>query len=1028
MTDPSAAGRVRRSQNPLASSPRADNAPMRQSPSPDLESSEGMGMFGAGDILDETRRSVPSLGPGSPRSSCRGSCATRIDPDQEPAVKMPGVRYEWIPSTRAQAAAIAGSSAYTAVYMLLTVVSVLIDDLFALYAPKSADVVLGIILLVCLAAFAADFAINIISMRNKYLFSLYCLLDVISFVSLVPVVIISFSSTGSSGGTLADILSLLRLSRAARLSSRAGRLVRLLRTALRWSLRDVRTRAATPLSLFLDCRAKDTDLLEIITVMDVNGDKRVDADEFVAFFQQQQSSDRKGLSKQEKENLQRLFRALDDDEDGMVTIENLKELYDEQLDNMEYVSNLSVRHADSTTRKVIIIVFTMFCVPILFLELQQVMHGFDSNGRGLAAMLLFTADDPAAEVRRMRPWFPASDRMLLAAVNGTDYLRLRGELERLRDSEISKHSNAPGNQLWFSLRGEVEAKAVMSMVETCYVIILLVAVNGALISSTEKLLLRPLERMMKLVAELERNPLGKMATYEDKGVCGDEGSFLVGTFKRMGRLLQVTLGSAGAEILSRNVGTTGTVDVMMQGVKMWGVFAFCDIRNFTKITTQLQEDCMLFVNQVALVVHRAVVAYGGSPNKNVGDAFLCTWKRPESGSSDEQSDTDESKVDKVEQDLAVNAMISFIVALNSIRASEELAVHARLAGLPAVAIGIGLHWGWAIEGAVGSCAKVDVTYLSPHVNISARLESATKQFGVSLLMSEDFFRLLRPAVQAKCRPVDRVVLVGCDAPMTLYTHILGALRALAKEKTQNAFSGALAASRRAKARNMQIMRQAISIDDADCTPEERERRLSARLPSGIPAAVPGAATPPDDAPQGAAAAGRPAGDSTPQLPGAAASAVGASGPPPEAGSGAAEGPPTEPRSPALQLTDAEEQAAALEQQPSGAISILANGSSLARLRNSVTGQGSSAQPDRWFRGKLRISTVHTQAHLEHWRQIFDLYLSGDWSKAAQDLQEFIARHPSDGPAVALRDTIQRLQDADGNAPADWRGYRSLDAK
>ena len=47
--------------------------------------------------------------------------------------------------------------------------------------------------------------------------------------------------------------------------------------------------------------------------------------------------------------------------------------------------------------------------------------------------------------------------------------------------------------------------------------------------------------------------------------------------------------------------------------------------------------------------------------------------------------------------------------------------------------GFGLHHGWAIEGAIGSEHKVDASYLSPHVNMSARLEAATKQFGVSLV-------------------------------------------------------------------------------------------------------------------------------------------------------------------------------------------------------------------------------------------------------------------------------------------------------
>lgn len=50
-------------------------------------------------------------------------------------------------------------------------------------------------------------------------------------------------------------------------------------------------------------------------------------------------------------------------------------------------------------------------------------------------------------------------------------------------------------------------------------------------------------------------------------------------------------------------------------------------------------------------------------------------------------------------------------------------------------MGFGLHVGWAIEGAIGSFYKIDASYLSPHVNMASRLEAATKQFGVPLLIS-----------------------------------------------------------------------------------------------------------------------------------------------------------------------------------------------------------------------------------------------------------------------------------------------------
>ena len=38
---------------------------------------------------------------------------------------------------------------------------------------------------------------------------------------------------------------------------------------------------------------------------------------------------------------------------------------------------------------------------------------------------------------------------------------------------------------------------------------------------------------------------------------------------------------------------------------------------------------MLFVNEIAEIVHSIVDAYSGAANKNIGDAFLLVWKYPE---------------------------------------------------------------------------------------------------------------------------------------------------------------------------------------------------------------------------------------------------------------------------------------------------------------------------------------------------------------------------------------------------------------
>ena len=50
-------------------------------------------------------------------------------------------------------------------------------------------------------------------------------------------------------------------------------------------------------------------------------------------------------------------------------------------------------------------------------------------------------------------------------------------------------------------------------------------------------------------------------------------------------------------------------------------------------------------------------------------------------------------------------------------------------------------------------SQIDASYLSPNVNMASRLEAATKQFGVPLLLSGDVVRLLSRAVRARTRLV-----------------------------------------------------------------------------------------------------------------------------------------------------------------------------------------------------------------------------------------------------------------------------------
>lgn len=165
----------------------------------------------------------------------------------------------------------------------------------------------------------------------------------------------------------------------------------------------------------------------------------------------------------------------------------------------------------------------------------------------------------------------------------------------------------------------------------------------------------------------------------------------------------------------------------------------------------------------------------GSANKNIGDAFLVSWLLNEN--------TVEKKIGKRIRKLSMNstapglqatnhqadkallAVVKIIIALNyesffveelSTETSKRLQEKFPRSSGPLVQMGFGLHAGRAVQGAIGSHRKLDATYISNAVEQAEYLESSTKRYGVKLLMSGEFYRLLTPGNRRRCRQIDQV--------------------------------------------------------------------------------------------------------------------------------------------------------------------------------------------------------------------------------------------------------------------------------
>lgn len=335
--------------------------------------------------------------------------------------------------------------------------------------------------------------------------------------------------------------------------------------------------------------------------------------------------------------------------------------------------------------------------------------------------------------------------------------------------------------------------------------------SGAMLFSklTTDLVISPIEDMIERVNKITADPLGaahqeeerllfeELAQTESQNMQGMSASqkakfkamednknnepmetaMLESTLSKIGALLALGFGEAGSEIIAKNMAKGGDVNPMLPGIKLISIFGFCDIRNFTDATEVLQEGVMLFVNEIGEICHGIVDRYSGAANKNIGDAFLLVWKLDPDDQihNPENGEVTAKECSRVAQ-LADMSVVSFILLIAELKKSRKMVKYNTHKGLIErmgagyeVKLGMGLHMGYAIEGAIGSYYKIDASYLSPHVNMSGRLEAATKAFGVPLLISGALVSKLTRRTRGYCRQVDWVTMAGNADPVKLFT-------------------------------------------------------------------------------------------------------------------------------------------------------------------------------------------------------------------------------------------------------------------
>jgi adenylate cyclase len=142
---------------------------------------------------------------------------------------------------------------------------------------------------------------------------------------------------------------------------------------------------------------------------------------------------------------------------------------------------------------------------------------------------------------------------------------------------------------------------------------------------------------------------------------------------------------------------------------------FVDMRDATTIAeTMAPERLSIFLSSFRRRVMRTAVEHGGVIDKFIGDGALLLFGIPEPGSQD-----------------AANALNAARQLVGLVERWNMKRNH-----IPPVRIGIGIHYGEAFCGVIGEEVRLEFTALGDAVNVAARLEQATKRYGVTILASE----------------------------------------------------------------------------------------------------------------------------------------------------------------------------------------------------------------------------------------------------------------------------------------------------